>query len=169
VIAGPPGRLGRYLTLLGGRPLGISGAAGAEFERRLGRDARQVTDRELSTLLDSEWRSRITAAWLIALDCRTQFRGRLGEMLLDSELVYAGQGYCLALARFGTDADADTLCAYLDKYLPQLDRFYDQHWAMGALLYLDERLGSKHASRFLTQGGLWDKSPMSHSSQQPRV
>src|SRR5262249_60536331 len=116
------------LKLLHGNALDMSGTERTEFESAMGRDARQITDRELSTLLDSEWRSRLTAAWLIGLDRRTHFRDRLSEMLLDSELVYAGQGYCLALARFETGADADILCAYLDRYLPQLDRHYDQHW-----------------------------------------
>lgn len=152
--ADPPGR---YWDL-GGRALVLSGTERAELGLGLGRDARQITDRELSTLLDSEWRSRITAAWLIGLDRRTQFRARLGELLLGSELVYAGQGYCLALARFGTAADAAILSSYLDKYLPKTDCFYDQHWAIGALLYLDSRLGSSRASRFLEPGGLWDKS-----------
>ena len=160
----PGTRPRRYMDLLhGGDALAISGADRAEFELALGRDARQVTDRDLSTLLDSEWRSRLTAAWLIGLDRRTQFRDRLGKMLLDSEVVYSGQGYCLALARFETSADSDILCTYLDKYLPQLDCYYDQHWAIGALLHLDEHLGSKHADRFLAPGGLWDKSAMSRN------
>jgi hypothetical protein len=140
---------------------GTNDTEGAQFWSALGRDAQQVTDRELSTLLDSEWRSRLTAAWLIGLDRRTRFRDRLAEMLLDSELVYAGQGYCVALARFGTPADADILCAYLDRYLPRLDCYYDQHWAIGALLHLDEQLGSTRADRFLTPGGLWEKSATS--------
>ncbi|MGH3188393.1 MAG: DUF6000 family protein [Streptosporangiaceae bacterium] len=123
----------------------------------MGRDAQQITDRELGTLLESEWRSRLTAAWLIGLDRRTRFRDRLGEMLLGSELVYAGQGYCLALALFETGADADILCAYLDKHLPH-NRAYDQNWAIGALLCLDERLGSNRAERFLAPGGLWESS-----------
>lgn len=81
-------------------------------------------------------------------------------MLLASELTYAGQGYCVALARFETTADAGILCTYLDRYFPQVDLYYDQHWAMGALLYLDQRLNSDHASRFLTPGGLWQRSAM---------
>jgi len=161
VDAGSATQPGRYLKLLHGNALAMSGTDRAGFESAMGRDARQVTDRELSTLLDSEWRSRLTAAWLIGLDRRAQFRDRIGEMLLDSKLVYAGQGYCLALARFETAADADILCAYLDKYLPQLDRHYDQHWAIGALLHLDERLGSTRADRYLTPGGLWEKSATS--------
>jgi hypothetical protein len=161
VDSGSANRPGRYLKLLHGNALDMTGTDRTEFEAAMGRDARQITDRELSTLLDSEWRSRLTAAWLIGLDRRMHFRDRLGEMLLDSELVYAGQGYCLALARFETSADADILCAYLDKYLPQLDRNYDQRWAIGALLHLGERLGSNRADRFLAPGGLWEKSAMS--------
>ena len=147
----------RYLKLLHGNALDMSGSDRTEFANAMGRDARHITDRELGTLLDSEWRSRLTAAWLIGLDRRARFRDRLGEMLLDSELVYAGQGYCLALARFETAADVDILRAYLDKYVP-LDRAYDQNWAIGALLYLDERLGGNRAGRFLTPGARW-KNP----------
>jgi Family of unknown function (DUF6000) len=168
VNAGPAGPPGRYLKLLHGNALAMTDADRTEFELALGRDAREITDSELSTLLDSEWRSRLTAAWLIGLGRRTQFRDRLGEMLLDSEVVYSGQGYCLALARFETSTEADILCAYLDKYLPQLDRYYDQHWAIGALLHLDERLGSKYADRFLAPGGLWDKSATSRNDPADR-
>jgi hypothetical protein len=163
VNAGPATQPGRYQKLLDGNALVMNSTDRTGFEHAIGHDARQVTDHELSTLLDSEWRSRLTAAWLIGLDRRTQFRDRLGATLLDSELVYAGQGYCLALARFETATDADILCAYLDKYLPQLDRYYEQHWAIGALLHLDERLGSKHADRFLAPGGLWDRSVTSRN------
>jgi Family of unknown function (DUF6000) len=163
VDTGSDTQLGRYLKLLHGNALDMTGTDRTEFKFAIGRDARQITDRELSTLLDSEWRSRLTAAWLIGLDRRMHFRNRLGEMLLDSELVYAGQGYCLALARFETSADADILCAYLDKYLPQLDRHYDQDWAIGALLHIDERLASNRADRFLTSGGLWERFAKSRS------
>jgi Family of unknown function (DUF6000) len=152
----------RYSKLLHGNALDMSGTDRTEFESAMGRDARKVSDRELGTLLDSEWRSRLTAAWLIGLDRRTHFRDRIGEMLLDSELVYAGQGYCLALARFETAVDADILSAYLDRYLP-LDRPCDQNWAIGALLHLDERLGANRADRFLIPGGLWEKSVTSRN------
>lgn len=46
-------------------------------------------------------------------------------MLLASELVYAGQGYCFALARLGAEQDAEILTAYLDHYLPRDDCQYD--------------------------------------------
>lgn len=157
VDPGFPDRPGRYMKLLGGRLLDWDGPERTAFTHDLGRDARHITDRELSTLLDSEWRSRLTAAWLIGLDRRTQFRDRIGSLLLESEVVYAGKGYCLALARFATAADADFLCAYLDQYLPT-ELHYNQDSAIGALLYLDEHLRSNRADRFLTPGGLWESS-----------
>jgi hypothetical protein len=53
--------------------------------------AREVSDRELTTLLDGEWRSRLTAAWLIGLDRRKQLRGRIGDLLLASQDTDASQ------------------------------------------------------------------------------
>ncbi|MFJ7497634.1 DUF6000 family protein [Streptomyces sp. NPDC097727] len=50
---------------------------------------RRVTTNSES-LLDSEWRSRITAAWLIGLSRREPFRRRLGGLLLVGDLTYAG-------------------------------------------------------------------------------
>jgi hypothetical protein len=44
--------------------------------------------------------------------------------------------------------------------LPLVDCYYDQHWAMGALLGLDDRLGTRHADGFLAPGGLWEQSVM---------
>ncbi|MBD0741487.1 DUF6000 family protein [Streptomyces sp. CBMA152] len=63
----------------------------------------------------------------------------------------------MALSGFGTSADAALLAAYLDRYLPRADLFYDQPRALGALLHLDARLGTGHAARFLTPGGLWQQ------------
>ena len=128
------------------------------FSSALAEDARQISDHDLSTLLEFEWRARLTAAWLIALDQRTQFRQTLADLLLESELVYAGQGYCLALSRFAQPEDADILIAYLDRYLPRIDCRYNQDAAMGALLHLDQKLGSDHAQRFIVPEGLWYQS-----------
>ncbi|MFD1939613.1 DUF6000 family protein, partial [Nonomuraea mangrovi] len=88
---------------------------------------------------------------MIGLDRRTRFRERLGTLLLESEMVYAGGAYCFALARFAEEQDAALLTAYLDRYLPQLDCRYDQNDAMGALLHLDER---EQSSRPVDQGFL---------------
>ncbi|WP_246059957.1 DUF6000 family protein [Herbidospora galbida] len=149
------GRRKRYLKLLGGF-LGLPDPEAIGFGRSLARDARRITDYDLGALLEGEWRARLTAAWLIALDRRVGFRDRLTDLLLESEVVYAGAGYCVALARFAEAEDAGVLSAYLDRYLPQVEKRYDQEDALGALLVVDEQLGTDHAGRFLTPGGLWE-------------
>lgn len=144
----------RYLKL-GGSLLGMSGRDRTKFLRKLGQAAGEISPRELDTLLDRGWRERKTAAWLVAVAGRSEFRDRLGELLLASEGPYAGQAYCVALAVFGTRADADLLVAYLDRYLRRPDLYYDQTAALGALLLLDAKLGADHAARFLAPDGLW--------------
>ncbi|MGW3955063.1 DUF6000 family protein [Streptomyces sp. NPDC004752] len=146
----------RYLKV-GGVLLGMSGRDRARFMKKLGKAAGEISPRELCTLLDGGWRERKTAAWLIAVAGRTEFRERLGQLLLASEGPYAGQAYCVALATLGTPADADALLAYLDYYLPQPDLYYDQQAALGALLLLDAKLGADHAARFLAPNGLWQQ------------
>ncbi|MFG1945769.1 DUF6000 family protein [Nonomuraea sp. NPDC048826] len=150
----------RYLMLLGGFMVQMPDRQVVRFGKALARDARRISDDDLRLMLDGEWRSRLTAAWLIGLDRRTRFREQLGTRLLDSEFVYAGAGYCFALARFGEAEDAAILAGYLDRYLPQVDCDYDQTSAIGALLYLDERHGTDRAARFLVPGGLWQWSVM---------
>ncbi|MCF3182439.1 hypothetical protein IPZ70_21185 [Streptomyces polychromogenes] len=146
----------RYLELGGPRIMRPGRFYAGRFARALIEDAAAITDPELEALLDHGWRPRLTAAWLIGVDRRTSFRERLGGLLLDSETCYAGAGYCFALARFGTDADAAILTAYLDRYLPRTDLVYDQPEALGALLCLDARLGTDRAARFTGPDGLWD-------------
>ncbi|OLZ64081.1 hypothetical protein AV521_36710 [Streptomyces sp. IMTB 2501] len=147
----------RYLKL-GGSLLRMSEHERAHFTRKLGEAASEISPRELGILLDGGWRERKTAAWLIAVAGRTEFRKRLGELLLASEGPYAGQAYCVALATFGTPSDADLLVAYLDRYLLRPDLCYDQTAALGTLLLLDARLGAgRAAARFLTPGGLWQQ------------
>ncbi|KAA9160879.1 hypothetical protein FPZ12_015815 [Amycolatopsis acidicola] len=145
----------RYLKLGHAGVLGMNHAERAEFGHALAVDARAITDHELTELLDYDWRARLTAGWLIALDRRTAHRGRVRELFLASEDEGAGQGYCIALARFGTSEDATILGEYLDKYLPRIDLNLEQFWALGALLYLDSELGSDEATQYL-EGG-WQK------------
>jgi hypothetical protein len=147
----------RYRKLLHGNVLRMDHTQRLNFGRALADDARRVTDEDLDQLLTYEWRAQLTAAWLAGFTRRTRHRGRIGELLLASRLCYAGQGFCLALARFGTPEDAQLLTEYLDRYLPQLELRYDQRWALGALLYLDTRLSTDHAERFLGTGGAWQR------------
>lgn len=149
-----PGR--RYLRL-GGSLLGLSEPKRVAFARELVQAASEITPAELDVLFEGGWRERKTASWLVVVAGRTEFRSRIGELLLASEGPYAGGAYCVTLATFGTSADADLLCNYLDHYLPRPDLDYDQGLALGALLHLDAALGSERASRYLADGGLWQQ------------
>ncbi len=94
--------------------------------------------------------------WLVAVAGRTEFRSRIGELLLASGGPYGG-AYCISLATFGTSADADLVCRYLDRYLPQPDLVYDQTFALSTLLHLDAVLGTERASSYLAAGNLWQQ------------
>ena len=149
-----PGR--RYLRL-GGSSLRLSGPERDLFMRELVQAASEITLAELGILFEGGWRECKTASWLVVVAGRTEFRRRIGELLLASGGPYAGAAYCVALATFGDSADADLLCRYLDYYLLRPDLEYDQGIALGALLHLDAALGTEHASRYLAVGGLWQQ------------
>jgi Family of unknown function (DUF6000) len=146
----------RYLQLVHGNFLQLQGHEGEAFTESLAHDAGAITDAELDILLSSEWRSRLTASWLIASSRRARFVDQLGDMLLESQLVYAGQGYCIALASIGGAASATRLSEYLDRWLPEIDSRYDQLWAMAALICIDDRAASAQSARFLKSDGLWE-------------
>lgn len=107
-------------------------------------------------LLESEWRARLTASWMIACSRRVTYWDHLGELLLKSELTFAGQGYIVALASFGDDAAAEHLVRYLAHWLPLADRRYDQAWAMGALAHIDAAQRSDWSGQFTAPGGPWE-------------
>ena len=153
----------RHLDLLHGNFLRLMhGAERAEFGRAMAKDTREVTDGEIVRLLANPWRAQLTGAWLAGFDRREQHRDRIGELLLASATNFAGQGFCFALARFGTPADAELLAAYLDRYLPRVDLRYDQDWAIGALLHVDARL----VQPFLDTG-TWQRWAARHGTETP--
>lgn len=149
-----PGR--RYLKLSGSL-LRMESPEYDRFMQDLCKDAGLVTPEEIATLLEGSWRERRTAAWLVAVSRRTEFRERLGELLLASEVCCVGLAYSVALASFGTARDADLLAAYLDRYLRRPDLGYDQAVVMGALLFIDLNLGGGQVDRFRKPGGLWQE------------
>ncbi|MFH9953774.1 DUF6000 family protein [Streptomyces roseolus] len=149
-----PGR--RYLRL-GGSVFRLSPDERFAFVRDLAQAAYDITPAELGVLFEGGWRERKTAAWMVAVAHRVEFRELIGRLLLASEGPYAGVAYCVALAKFGTAADAELLSAYLDHYVARPDLDYDQAVVLGTLLYLDEMLGSAYAARFLVPGGPWDR------------
>ncbi|MFE6709765.1 DUF6000 family protein [Streptomyces sp. NPDC057695] len=146
----------RYLRL-GGGLLRHSPDERSAFVRGLAQAAHDITPGELQVLFEGGWRERRTAAWLAAVAHRTEFRTLLGRLLLASEGPYAGQAYCVALATFGSAADAELLGDYLDVYLARPDLSYDQAVVLVTLEYLDDTLGSAHATRFLVPGGPWER------------
>lgn len=148
-----PGR--RYMRL-GGSSLQLGGPERDLFVRELVQAAGEITPAELGILLEGGWRECRTASWLIAVAGRTEFRSRIGELLLASEGPYGG-AYCITLATFGTNADADLVCRYLDRYLPQPELAYDRTFALSTLLHLDAVLGTERASPYLAAGGLWQR------------
>ncbi|MFJ9105788.1 DUF6000 family protein [Streptomyces sp. NPDC102405] len=146
----------RYLRL-GGSLHRLSAVERSAFVRDLGQAAYEITPTELGILFEGGWRECKTAGWLVAVAHRTEFRDLIGRLLLASGGPYAGRAYCVALAKFGTAADAELLSAYLDHYLSRPDLDYDQPTVLGTLLYLDGVLGSDSASRFIAPGGPWDR------------
>ncbi|MCP2327334.1 hypothetical protein HDA40_005841 [Hamadaea flava] len=152
----------RYLDLLHGRFLSRPDDQRAEFVRALVHDSQTISDEHLALLLTGRldlggWQPRIVAAWLVGIGRRATFRRPIGELLLASDMTYAGQGYCVALAALGTEEDARILAEYLDRYLPQIERRYDQRWAMAALVHLDSVRGTHIADSYLTVDGPWQR------------
>lgn len=97
----------------------------------------------LKLLSDFDWRTRITGAFFSAINNYQEFEDIIGRHLLKSEVCYAGSGYCLALATFGTDNAKKYLSTYLDYYLERKDLWFDQADAFCALEYLDKNAASK--------------------------
>ena len=100
--------------------------------------ARSISDEQLNELLaEAGWRSSLPAAWFIGLTRRSRYVDQIGELLLASEMCFAGQGYCMALGLIGGERCREYLHRYLWRYLPLRGRLYDQHWAIGALTHLE--------------------------------
>ncbi|MEY6566957.1 DUF6000 family protein [Streptomyces sp. PGLac3x] len=140
-----PGR--RYLKL-GGPLLRLEEEEYGRFLRALREDAGAVTAEEIGVLFEGGWRERRTAAWLVAVGGRAEFRERVGGLLLESQVCCAGLAYAVVLAGFGTGRDAELLAAYLERYLRRPDLGYDQAVVWGALLYVDR-------DRAAALDGLW--------------
>jgi hypothetical protein len=127
-----------YLSLLHGNFTDGTVPKNKDLPSQLAGAAKAISDEEIDCLLaEREWRGRLTAAWLAGLSRRSKFVAPIVGLLMASELVYAGQGYCVALGLIGNDECVGGLRSYLRKYLPLNGRFYDQHWALGALAHIE--------------------------------
>jgi hypothetical protein len=147
-----------YLEILHGNFTGLQGIKRKRFIYRVNEACSRIDDSVIEKLLLSEdWRERIMGGWFAGLMECDKFEHQIGELLLESNRTYAGQGYCFALGRFADAASVDYLVRYLDKYLVQLDCFYDQDWAIAALMWVDGLRGTKHSAKYLAPNGLWER------------
>ena len=144
-----------YMLLLHGNFLHEPPAEKRRFSTQFRRAANALDSRELARWLNAPWRERLTAAWITAARRDESVRDQITTRLLASETCFAGQGLCVATARYQDHAASDTLTAYLTQYLPVGERQYDQEWAIGSLVWLDEMLGTNHADKFLSRPELW--------------
>jgi hypothetical protein len=115
----------------------------------------EAISREL--LQTRNWRHRLVGACFAGLKRYTMLTDNIGDLFLVSASPYAGWGYCFALARFGTQLSSHYLTTYLDHYLLEHQREYDQGYALGALRWLDLQQESNVSYSFLLPDGLWDQ------------
>ncbi len=90
------------------------------------RCVRDVEPQIVAKLLAQEdWRPRLAAGWYAGLRGWQQFTDQLGTLLVAGEVCGANTAYAAALACFATDASAEHLCRFLERWLPQTDKSYD--------------------------------------------
>lgn len=128
----------------------------AAFALRAQQQLKKVTANVISQLLAGYWREAIVGSWFAGLARQMECRDEIGELLVASKTCFAGQAHAFALACFADERSAQYLVEYLDIYLRKLDCIYDQNWAMPALVWVDETLGTSHAKPFLVKDGLWE-------------
>lgn len=113
-----------------------------------------VVERLLAT---HNWRERIVGGWFAGLKGWSQFEGVIGQLLMASELCYAGQGYCFALACFADEPSRGYLTEYLDHYLARPELYYDQAEALCALMWIDACRSTQFTAPYVAPGGPWER------------
>jgi Family of unknown function (DUF6000) len=97
------------------------------------------------------WRPRRVGAYFSAIAGFNSLETVIGNLLLRSDVCYAGGSYCLALAQFNTKTSLDFIEEYLRYYLEQKDLWFDQSAAMSAVAYLDKINGTDNLAKFIPQ------------------
>lgn len=105
----------------------------------------------------NNWRERIVAAYFCAIENLVEFVDVIGVHFLKSELVHQGKGFALALASFRTEKSISYLKKYLDYYLTRSDLFYEQTYAMSALVWIDEKTNANHSEKYKSLYAKWEK------------
>jgi len=113
-----------------------------------------TTDIVKQLLGDFNWRTRQTGAYFAAINDYREFEENIGQLLVKSEVCYAGTIYALTLATFNTNTGNKFLINYLDYYLTTLDLFFDQKEVLKTVKYLDEVNGTNDFDKYLVT---WDK------------
>lgn len=153
-----PGR--RYLKLLSGSFMRGTDEQVAQFGAAISSDSRKISSHDLEVLMKGDWREFLTGCWLVGFAKRSEFRSVLYERLDAGEMKYVGKGIAFALARFGQLSDACALKKYLDHALNAPDDRGNQPWCLGALVFIEERLGVELSQDLTASGGLWDRWSM---------
>lgn len=123
---------------------------GKEFNDALKKIYLEITPEIVELLLmEYNWRPRLTGAFFAGLKRFSSFEDQIGQLLLRSDLCFAGRLYCVALSEFNTPIGIGYLRRYLEHYLTRPDLDYNQGEAMGAIAYLDVQNGTKHLDEFL--------------------
>jgi hypothetical protein len=105
-------------------------------------------DLVLALLSVFNWRPRIIGAHLAALRGLSSLEQDIGNLLLRSDVCYAGAAYALTLAHFNTRPALHVLTEYLDYYLTRKDLWFDQCHVLAAVTCLDERNGTTVAKQY---------------------
>jgi hypothetical protein len=121
----------------------------------------EVTDKIVELLLDDlNKHYNLIGAYFAAFRHREQFAKHIGKALI--HYPYNANVYCFALARFATPQAADILESYLTRHIPinEHNPVWDElsiDWAIAALQYIDEQLGTQRAKNYTTEDGVWDR------------
>jgi hypothetical protein len=112
---------------------------------------RKEIDKNLVTdlLVWFNWRSRLVGAYFAAIEGLTSLTEHIGRLLLRSDVVYAGDGYALALATFNSQQAIEFLNKYLSHYLDRTDLVFNQGEVMSAMIYLDKVNNTNLADKYL--------------------
>jgi len=147
-----------YLKILHGNYVYLKSSEQEAFNQEVKKALSTLNEAAVNRLLSAAgWREQITGSWFCGLKGWNQFADQIGKALVASQVGFAGQGYCFALACFTDETSVGYLTQYLDIYLPRIDCYYDQDWAMPALIWIDRQKNTNHSSRYLVSEGLWEK------------
>jgi hypothetical protein len=140
---------GNYATDL------LTGGERERFNANVDNALSQITAEIALKLIRGGWREAITGSWLAGLKQIPECQSQISKLLLASRTCYAGQSHAFAMACYADEFSAKCLVDYLDTYLRKLECYYDQNWAMPALMWIDSELGTTYSERFLSVDGLW--------------